>query len=81
MQCYTQEEIATQVGVTHQTIDNWIDDFAKTLDSKVFAKYDFHDDSFEPPIYNVWKQQTKSAGVNHFGNSEARWLENLLYQR
>jgi hypothetical protein len=28
---------------------------------------------FEIPIYNVWKQQTKTAGVNHFGNSEVRW--------
>ena len=34
---------------------------------------------FEVPIYNVWKQQTKTAGVNHFGNSEVRWLDNLLY--
>jgi hypothetical protein len=31
------------------------------------------------PLYNVWKQQDKSAGVGHFGNSEPRWLENLLY--
>jgi DNA modification methylase len=34
---------------------------------------------FTPPIYNVWKQQTKSVGPDHFGNSESRWLENLLY--
>ena len=30
---------------------------------------------FEPPIYNVWKQQTKTNAVSHFGNSEARWVE------
>jgi len=34
---------------------------------------------FEVPIYNVWKQQNKSDGPKHFGNSEARWLDNLLY--
>jgi len=34
---------------------------------------------FTPPIYNVWKQQTKSDGPDHFGNSEIRWLDNLLY--
>lgn len=38
-----------------------------------------HATDFDPPIYNVWKQQTKSEGSNHFGNSEVRWLDNLLY--
>ena len=38
-----------------------------------------HGGDFEPPIYNVWKQQEKTAGVSHFGNSEVRWLDNLLY--
>jgi sulfur transfer protein SufE len=33
----------------------------------------------EPPIYNVWKQQTKTDGSSHFGNSEVRWVDNLLY--
>jgi hypothetical protein len=30
---------------------------------------------FKPPLYNVWKQQTKTNAVSHFGNSEARWVE------
>jgi len=38
-----------------------------------------HATDFEPPIYNVWKQQTKTAGASHFGNSEIRWVDNLLY--
>ena len=38
-----------------------------------------HAVDFEPPIYNVWKQQTKTAGSSHFGNSEVRWVDNLLY--
>jgi hypothetical protein len=38
-----------------------------------------HATDFQPPIYNVWKQQTKTNGSNHFGNSEVRWLDNLLY--
>jgi len=33
----------------------------------------------DPPLYNVWKQQEKTAGASHFGNSEVRWLDNLLY--
>lgn len=34
---------------------------------------------FDQPLYNVWKQQSKSNKVDHFGNSEPKWLENLLY--
>jgi DNA modification methylase len=34
---------------------------------------------FSPPIYNIWKQQEKTNGSEHFGNSEIRWLDNLLY--
>ena len=30
-----------------------------------------HAVDFDPPIYNVWKQQGKTAGSNHFGNRNA----------
>ena len=42
-------------------------------------KPDNHTADFEPPIYNLWKQQEKYVGSSHFGNSEVRWLDNLLY--
>jgi hypothetical protein len=29
-----------------------------------------HATDFEPPIYNVWKQQSKTEGAAHFGNSD-----------
>jgi hypothetical protein len=38
-----------------------------------------HAIDFEAPIYNIWKQQTKTSGSSHFGNSEVRWVDNLLY--
>jgi hypothetical protein len=38
-----------------------------------------HAVDFDPPIYNIWKQQEKTAGSRHFGNSEVRWVDNLLY--
>ena len=28
-----------------------------------------HATEFEPPIYNIWKQQKKSKGSSHFGNT------------
>lgn len=73
--CHTQEEIAEAVDVPRKTIDDWTGDFGEKLaaDNSPFPA------DFEVPIYNVWKQQTKTAGVSHFGNSEVRWLDNLLY--
>jgi hypothetical protein len=38
-----------------------------------------HAIDFQVPIYNVWKQQTKSEGSEHFGNSEVTWVDRLLY--
>jgi hypothetical protein len=37
------------------------------------------DEEFDPPLYNVWKQQTKTEGPSHPGNTEVRLLDNLLY--
>jgi len=73
--CATQHEIAEAVDVDQKTVTNWHEDFRKTSESEDFLK----DRNFDPPIYNIWKQQTKSNAVGHFGNSEARWVDNLLY--
>jgi len=78
--CHTQEEISDAEDVDQSSVARKIDDimrngnFAKM--HNIAAEHAF---DFEPPIYNIWKQQTKSEGSNHFGNSESRWLDNLLY--
>lgn len=76
--CETQESIAEAVGVGETTVERWIQNFPQSLETKVWGKFNFQDD-FQIPIYNVWKLQTKSNKVSHFGNSEQQWLENLLY--
>lgn len=78
MQCWTQEQIAEAVGL-HPTdkalrISGNLEDLPKN--QKAAAE---HATDFEVPIYNIWKQQAKTAGANHFGNSEIKWLDNLLY--
>lgn len=73
--CATQEKVAEAVGVPRKTIDDWTADFGESC----LAKDSPFPTGFEPPIYNVWKQQTKTNAVSHFGNSETRWVENLLY--
>lgn len=80
MACYTQQEIADAVGMTNQQVSQIT---AELPEIGKLAKTDAaaaeHATDFEPPIYNVWKQQSKSEGSNHFGNSEVRWVDNLLY--
>jgi hypothetical protein len=44
--------------------------------NRAFAE---HASDFSPPLYNIWSQAKKTNEVSHFGNSEARWLDNLLY--
>ena len=81
--CWTQEEIAREVGCEQKEASRCVEGFSQFGESAVLTKTHRaaadHATDFEVPIYNVWKQQEKSAGSNHFGNSEARWLDNLLY--
>ena len=81
MACYTQEEIANEVNQTHKTIDNAIETLVilETLPKlpKLFAQFD--DPDFQIPLYNLWNFGKLTNGTSHFGNSEQRILENLLY--
>ena len=73
--CATLEEMADACDVAVKTADNWTDEFCTSTVAEEMQNWQ----GFAPPIYNVWKQQTKSAGADHFGNSEPRWVENLLH--
>ncbi len=77
MACHTQEDIAEKENVTHQAVDKILQQMEELPEvAKPIAN---HLVDFEVPIYNVWKQQTKTAGSKHFGNSEVKWIDNLLY--
>jgi DNA-binding XRE family transcriptional regulator len=77
---WTQQEIADAVGVPRQSLD---ETFAENGNIANLGKSQQsaadHATDFDVPIYNVWKQQMKSEGSTHFGNSEVRWVDNLLY--
>ena len=78
------KEIAEQMGIGEQTVR----DKAKELSTEKFlgtkplklAKFtDFDEEDGLRPIYNVWTFGKKTNEVSHFGNSEQRILDNLLY--
>lgn|GEM_PF-438093 len=86
--CHTQVHIAERVGVTQPTIGAWIEDFIKLQEPCKFINLTpeensaaFHVQDFTAPIYNVWRAHDKSNGngAKHHGNSEVKWLDNLLY--
>lgn len=75
--CYTNDEIGNEFDMTPQGVGQVLKEMAELPEVSKPAAHHLTD--FDPPIYNVWKQQEKTNGVNHFGNSEIRWLDNLLY--
>ena len=116
MGCYSQQEIADEVGygqpaiaeftnllqsikngtgaendnlsenpqLTEMEFDEEKEDNSNSLgvykiDKRLMIKATHMDEYFKPPIYNIWKQQTKTEGITHFGNSEITFLDNLLY--
>lgn len=78
--CWTNKEIADDVNLTEEAVRQVTQETADLpkLGKPQQAAAE-HATDFEPPIYNIWKQQAKTAGSSHFGNSEVRWLDNLLY--
>jgi DNA-binding CsgD family transcriptional regulator len=78
--CHTNEEIGKLCGCDEKTVRTIIGesaDLPKLRKDDVAAAE--HATDFTPPIYNIWKQQEKTNAVSHFGNSEVRWVDNLLY--
>lgn len=76
--CYTEREIAQALGLSHAEVHERIALCSESFRGKNMSKLFFQDD-FEIPLYNVWKQHEISNKVRHFGNSEERWVDNLLY--
>jgi len=78
--CYTEEEIAERVGVSIGTVFNVIEkssEDATWQKLKIFSEY--RDPDWKPPLYDVWKVQNTSNSTRHSGQTEAQWVNNLLY--
>jgi transcriptional regulator with XRE-family HTH domain len=75
--CHTQEEIAEAVGISKMEVSRTCNEMAELPES--YKPIAAHQVDFDVPLYNVWKQQEKTAGASHYGNSDVRWVDNLLY--
>jgi hypothetical protein len=72
--CGTQEEIASATDCDQATVKRTIDGFMQIVSENQTHKSTANhaDESFQIPLYNVWKQQEKTPGSHHFGNSEVQ---------
>lgn len=79
--CFTDEEIASAVEMTRRWVTEKTATYGKNGSASIFAvSRPFEKDAdFEPPYYNVWTFAKKTNAVAHFGNSEQRIVDNLLY--
>jgi len=80
LKCHTAEEIGSVVGLSKRHVDDeirslWEENgsFGKSL------KVTFSEPEYAPPIYNVWAFGKKTNETAHFGNTEQRIVDNLLW--
>ncbi len=76
---YTNKEISEEVKQTEMTISEVTTKIFAGLEKSYKNLADFQDNDFEVPIYNLWTFAKKTNEVSHYGNSEVRIVENLLY--
>jgi len=79
--CSTLEEIAEELDTPKPTIINYIKEWSEYDKWHKLTIFPNHSDDpdWKPPIYGIWRRQTKSNKVSHPGNSEASFVDNLLY--
>lgn len=78
MEAYTEDEISAVTQIPRQTLSGLLPKTEELPNSAKVAA-NFQDQDFTPPLFNVWTFAKKSNNVGHFGNSEQRIVENLLY--
>lgn len=78
LKAYTAEEIGEAVGLSQESIKK---DYLSVLseDLPKVPKVQFSEESWQPPIYNVWTFAKKTNSTSHFGNTEQRIVDNLLW--
>jgi len=77
---YTEKEISEAICVEERTVNNWVAEPEKmTKFSKFLIFSGYQESDWSQALYSNWKQQNKTNKTSHFGNSEAMFLDYLLY--
>jgi DNA-binding CsgD family transcriptional regulator len=79
MKCFSMDEIAEELKVTKETISKDVCQISEDVLKSDKVKAEYLDSDFETPLYNIWTFARKTNDVSHFGNTEVRIVDNLLY--
>ena len=92
LQCKTQEEIASLVGLKQNTIadkikkiQSFLKELSENSDLEIpiiyseIAKKWLELSEFKPQLYNIWNQQNYDGDNEHFGKFPFSFMENLIY--
>ncbi len=80
LKAYTTAEIAEAVGLKADSLAGEKSDLSLICeDLRKSSKVQFSEESWQPPIYNVWSFAKKTNATSHFGNTEQRIVDNLLW--
>lgn len=77
LKCYTAEEIGAVVGLSKDAVEKEVSLINEDIRS--VGKVTFSEPDYAPPIYNVWAFGKKTNETQHFGNTEQRIVDNLLW--
>lgn len=77
----TLDEIADETGFSKASLSQELEvcSLLERLPKANKVAAEFADEGFTPPLFNVWTFAKKTNAVSHFGNSEQRIVDNLLY--
>lgn len=80
LRCYTAEEIGEAVGLEERQARNETEALSAIYaDLRKFPKVTFSEPEFVAPVYNVWAFGKLSNETTHYGNTEQRIVDNLLW--
>ena len=65
--CHVADAINAEFGTDHD--QNWVSQTVESIKERHLSDFD---KSYEPPLYNVWKQQKKGSSSQHFGGFPKR---------
>ena len=79
--CHTDAEVADACGVSEREVgrETVVSDILEMLpkSQKLLAAHS--EDTWEPPLYDIWNPAKNSNAVKHFGNTAVEFVDNLLY--
>lgn len=79
--CYTQEEIAEAVDLDQGKIAGKIKELCQIpkLEKGIKVRALYEEENFSVPHFDIWNFAAKTNEASHFGNTEQRIVDNLLY--